>query len=72
MSTTEKDSEIVLNAQEIRERISLLSASELAIFRDLFIDIKTRGVDISDVTIDELAKKYADKARHLAGDGGEK
>jgi hypothetical protein len=70
MSTTEGDESVALDAAAIKKLVQEMSQQELAIFRDVIVDIKKLGAGISQSAVDGLAKKYADKARRLAGDGG--
>ena len=71
MSTSDCDQATALDAKAIQKLVESMSQQELAIFRDVILDIREVGAGISNVMINELAKKYADKARRLAGDGGE-
>jgi hypothetical protein len=71
MSTNDNEQSTTLDADAIRQLISSMSPPELAIFRRLLIEVKERGSTISDALVKELAKRYADQARHLAGEGGE-
>ena len=71
MSTSEHDAATALDAEAIKRLVQGMSKQELAIFRDVIIDIRELGAGISSAAVAELAKKYADKARRLAGDGGE-
>lgn len=70
MSTSNNDQSTALDSNSIRQLISSMAPSELAIFRNLLIDVRERGSSVSDAIIEELAKRYADQARRLAGDGG--
>lgn len=63
---------ITLDADRIKELIGELSSEERQLFSTVIREAKELGGDISDATINELAKKYADKARQLAGEGSEK
>jgi len=71
MSTSEGAEATALDAAAIKKLVQDMSQQELAIFRDVIVDIRKLGAGISQSAIDGLAKKYADKARRLAGDGGE-
>lgn len=71
MSTSEHDAATALDAEAIKRLVQRMSKQELAIFRDVIIDIRELGAGISSAAVGELAKKYADKARRLAGEGGE-
>ena len=71
MSTSESEAPTALDAEAIKKLVQDMSQQELAIFRDVIVDIRKLGAGISQSAIDSLAKKYADKARRLAGDGGE-
>ena len=64
------DNAPALNAAEIRDLVKSMSQQELAIFRDVVREIRDIGSGISQPTIESLAKKYADKATKLAGNGG--
>ncbi len=68
---SEHDAATALDAEAIRRLVQGMSKQELAIFRDVIIDIRELGAGISSAAVVELAKKYADKARRLACDGGE-
>ena len=69
MSTVTK--EIALDTESIVELISELQPEARKLFQAVLGEVLDRGNDLSDVTVNELAKKYADKARHLVGTGGE-
>lgn len=71
MSTSEHDESTALDAAAIKKLVEAMSKQELAVFRDVIIDIRELGAGISAAAVGELAKKYADKARRLAGDGGD-
>lgn len=71
MSTSESEGATALDADAIKKLVQEMSQQELAIFRDVIVDIRKLGTGISQSAVDGLAKKYADKARRLAGDGGE-
>ena len=61
---------ISLDADEIRKLVGGLKKEEQILFAAVVRDVKDRGDAISDAVIDELAKKFADRAKLLAGDGG--
>lgn len=63
--------EMALDAESIMELISGLQPEARKLFQTVLGEVLDRGNDLSDVTVNELAKKYADKARHLVGTGGE-
>jgi N-acetylglucosamine kinase-like BadF-type ATPase len=63
--------EMALDVESIVELISKLQPEERKLFQAVLSEVLDRGNDLSDVIINELAKKYADKARRLAGAGGE-
>ena len=67
-TTTEK---MALDAESIVALISGLQPEARILFQAVLGEVLDRGNDLSDVTVNELAKKYADKARKLAGTGGE-
>lgn len=71
MSTHEKDDETTLDAAAIRGLVEAMSQQELALFREVIVDVRERGGVASEAVVEELARKYADKARRLAGDGGD-
>ncbi len=64
------DVKISLDADEIKKLVGGLKKEEQALFAAVVRDVKDRGDAISESIIDELAKKFADKAKLLAGDGG--
>jgi len=70
VSTTDNDRATALDAEAIRALVEAMSQQELALFRDVIVDVRELGGVASPVVVEELAKKYADKARRLAGDGG--
>ena len=61
----------ILDAKELRRLLKDLSREETHLFRDLMVDVREAGVGITTTITNELAKKYADKARALAGEGEE-
>ena len=67
-TTTEK---MALDAESIVALISGLQPEARILFQAVLGEVHDRGNDLSDVTVNELAKKYADKARKLVGTGGE-
>lgn len=69
MSTVSE--EMALDVESIVELISELQPEARRLFQAVLGEVLDRGNDLSDVTVNELAKKYADKARKLAGTGGE-
>ena len=71
MSTNDASASVTLDAEEVRRLIEKMKRESLGIFRDIIKDVKQRGNSISEETVNELAKKYADKARKIAGAGGE-
>ena len=68
MSTNDSKSGITADAEELRALIAGLSKQEATIFRDLMMEIKQHGAGVSRATLDQMAKKYADKARKLVGE----
>lgn len=62
---------MALDIESIVELISKLQPEARKLFQAVLGEVLDRGNDLSDVMINELAKKYADKARKLAGAGGE-
>lgn len=71
MSTNENPNTMTLDAGAVRLLIEQMSPPELSILRALLKDVKERGNTMSQATIDEMARHYADKAKQLAGTGGE-
>lgn len=69
MSTVSE--EMALDVESIVELISELQPEARRLFQAVLGEVLDRGNDLSDVTVNELAKKYADKARKLVGTGGE-
>jgi len=69
MSTVSE--EMALDVESIVELISELQPEARKLFQAVLGEVFDRGNDLSDVTVNELAKKYADKARKLAGTGEE-
>ena len=69
MSTTTK--EMALDAESIVALISELQPEARILFQAVLGEVHDRGNDLSNVIVNELAKKYADKARKLVGTGGE-
>jgi len=61
---------ISLDADEIKKLVGGLNKEEQQLFVAVVRDVKDRGDAISEAIIDELAKKFADRAKLLAGDGG--
>lgn len=59
-----------LDAEGIKALISELKREEIEIFRSLMVDVRMKGAGMSPGDVNALAKQYADKARHLAGEGG--
>ena len=66
----ETENEPALDADGIRRLLEGLSREEIEIFRGILIDVRNRGPGMGDVLVREFARKYADKARKLAGEGG--
>lgn len=60
-----------LDADKIIELISELRPEARKLFQNVLTEVLERGCDLSDNMINELAKKYADKARKLVGSGGD-
>ena len=69
MSTATK--EMAFDAETIVRLISGLQPEARKLFQAVLGEVLDRGNDLSDVMVDELAKKYADKACKLVGRGGE-
>lgn len=69
MSMTNED--MALDAESIVKLISGMQPEARKLFQDVIRDVSGKGCGLGDVQINELAKKYADKARKLAGTGGE-
>ena len=63
--------DMALDVESIVELISELQPEARKLFQAVLSEVLDRGNDLSDVMINELAKKYADKSRKLAGTGGE-
>ena len=59
--------EMALDAESIIKLISDLPPQAKNLFQAVLNDVLERGNDLSEVTIDELAKKYAAKAKQLVG-----
>ena len=66
MSTNK--SEMLLDAKKITELVGQLSKEEVELFTSVIREVKDRGTVISDAVVSSLAKKFADKARQLAGE----
>lgn len=62
---------IELDAETIVKLISEMQPEARILFQDVLGDVLEKGNAISDVIVNDLAKKYADKARKLVGTGGE-
>ena len=62
---------MALDADSIAKLISEMQPEAMKLFQDVISDVSEKGNGLSDVQINELAKKYADKALKLAGTGGE-
>ena len=62
---------IELDAEAIVKLIAEMQPEARKLFQDVLGDVLERGNAISDVIVNDLAKKYADKARKLVGTGGE-
>jgi hypothetical protein len=62
-------SNMSLDATKIREHVTRLSKEEVELFTWIIREVKDRGTSISDAVVSSLAKKIADKARQLAGNG---
>jgi hypothetical protein len=62
-------SKMSLDATKIREHVARFNEEEKQLFTWVIREVKDRGTAISDAVISSLAKKIADKARQLAGDG---
>lgn len=60
-----------LDAEEIIGLISGLQPEARKLFQNVLGEVLDRGGDLSDTMVNELAKKYADKARKLVGSGGD-
>jgi len=69
MSTMKKG--MALDAGKISELISGLQPEALKLFQNVLSEVFERGSDLSDAMVNELAKKYSDKARKLVGSGGD-
>ena len=65
MSTTNED--MALDAESIIRLISDLPPQAKNLFQAVLNDVLERGNDLSEVTVDELAKKYSAKAKQLVG-----
>lgn len=63
------NSDASLDAEKIRKLVGGLSNEERELFTSVIRDVKDRGTAISDAVINSLAKKLADKARQLSGNG---
>jgi hypothetical protein len=68
MSTVSEN--IAFDAESIVKLISELQPEARKLFQAVLGEVLERGNDLSDATVNELAKKYADKARKLVGTGG--
>lgn len=71
MSTPKHSENVTLDAETIKKLIVQMPASAQQLFGDIVAEIRMHGSAMSDATMNELAKKYADKARRLAGAGDE-
>ena len=59
------------DADKIIELISGLQPEARKLFQNVLSEVLERGGDLSDTMVNELAKKYASKARKLVGSGGD-
>jgi len=66
MSTNDTAQAMALDIESIRQHIVPLSEPEFAIVHELLSDVKKYGNSMSDTAIEDMAKRYADRARHLA------
>ncbi|RJQ36119.1 MAG: hypothetical protein C4555_07955 [Dehalococcoidia bacterium] len=71
MPTEDNQKKLTFNAEEIRELIAEMQQDSLTIFASIISEVKDHGNALTDVVINELARKYADKARMLAKAGEE-
>jgi hypothetical protein len=62
---------LALDAESMIKLISEMDPEARQLLQAVIGDVLEHGNVLSDVQINELAKKYADKARKLAGSGGE-
>lgn len=62
--------EMALDAEMIIKLISDLQPQAQNLFQAVLSDVLKRGNELSEVTVEELAKKYAAKALKLVGTGG--
>lgn len=69
MSTVKEGT--ALDADKIIELIAGLQPEARKLFQNVLSDVLERGGDLSETMVNELAKKYADKARKLVGSGGD-
>lgn len=60
-----------LDADKIIELISGLQPEARKLFQNVLSEVLERGGNFSESMVNELAKKYADKARKLVGSGGD-
>ncbi|CAB5161208.1 hypothetical protein D3OALGA1CA_5062 [Olavius algarvensis associated proteobacterium Delta 3] len=65
MST--KNEEMALDAESIIKLISDMQPQAQNLFQSVLKDVLDRGNELSEVTVEELAKKYAAKALKLVG-----
>ena len=59
--------EMSLDAESIIKLISDLQPQAQNLFQAVLKDVLEKGNELSDVVVDELAKKYANKALKLVG-----
>ncbi len=70
MSTNSSSASPELDLDSIRRIFNEMSQPEIEILRGVLADVQKLGAGISDVVIEQLARKYADKSRSLVSDGG--
>ncbi len=70
MSTENKTPKSSIKKDDIRKILQNLTHSELRIFAEIVKDVQKVGNNASDQIINDLAKKYAKKAKAFASDGG--
>lgn len=66
MSTNEKTNGTILDAENIRHLIEEMPSDALQIFKDIIFNVRKRGNILSDAMVEDLAKKFADKAIKIA------
>ena len=62
-------SKMSLDANKISDLVRQLSKEEKELFTSVIREVKDKGTALSDAIVSSMARKFADKALQLAGDG---